>query len=117
MMESSVCRVLNLKFPKECSIPRTLLVETEAQGSSRKERSPSAACVERSGCSRAAIGQVYGRALYMAPSILKMLNMIMQSAPAWNKTEPHRLSVFCISQPQTSANGKSCTKNRIAFTT
>ena len=33
-----------------------------------------------------------------------MGKMINKSAPAWNKTDPHKLSVFCISHPQAIEN-------------
>src|ERR1019366_3049146 len=37
---------------------------------------------------------------HTAPRLLKMGKMIRKSAPAWNKTGPHKLPLFCISHPQ-----------------
>jgi hypothetical protein len=36
---------------------------------------------------------------HLAARLLKMGKMIDQVAPAWNRADPHKLPVLCISQP------------------
>ena len=52
---------------------------------------------------------------HTAPRLLKTGRTINRSAPAWNRNDPQRLSVLCISHPQAIENPKSTSRKTSKF--